>query len=229
MRFTNKFFAVSVKRRNGSKGELVMSTRKNQRTTFKSILRMTYFAILLALTLVLHFAVGSINIGATTISVVLIPISLCAMLLGPVAGAALGFIYGAIVYVQLGVMGMDLFTSILFQNAPLMTGIICIVKTTLAGFFCGLVYKMLKDKNSVAAVFVSAAVTPIVNTGIFILLSLTLSDVLMANFVAEGSTVIMFLVVGCAGWNFIWEFIANMIISPALQRVLAVVSKRIIN
>ena len=224
-RFTNTlFFVVSVKRRNGSKGELVMTTRKNH----SSIVKMTYFAITLALVLVLHFAIGSITIGATNINVVLIPISLGAMLLGPSAGAALGFIYGAIVLIQGGVMALDPFTSILFQNAPFMTSLICLVKTTLAGFLSGLAYKLLKEKNHVVATFVAAAITPIVNTGVFILLCLTISDVLLANFVEAGSTVIMFLVVGCAGWNFIWEFIVNMIFAPAMNTVAVVVSKRLL-
>ncbi len=199
-------------------------TRKNR----SSIVNMTYFAITLALMLVLHFAIGSINVGATTISVVLIPISLGAMLLGPVQGAALGFIYGAIVLVQFGVMALDPFTSILFQNAPFMTSLICLSKTTLAGFLSGLFYKLLKGKNQVLATFVAAATTPIVNTGVFILLCLTISDVLLANFVEAGSTVIMFLVVGCAGWNFIWEFIVNMIFAPAMNTVAVVVSKRLL-
>ncbi len=201
-----------------------MATRKNHSSTVK----MTYFAITLALMLVLHFAIGSIPIGTTKISVVLIPISLGAMLLGPAAGAALGLIYGAIVLVQFGVMALDPFTSILFQNEPFMTSVICLVKTTLAGFLSGLAYKLLKGKNQIVATFVAAAITPIVNTGVFILLCLTISDVLLANFVEEGSTVIMFLVVGVAGWNFIWEFIVNMIFAPAMNTVAAVVSKKLL-
>ena len=192
---------------------------------------MTYFAILLALTLVIHFMLGTITIGATNINVVLIPISLCAMVLGPIQGAALGCIYGLIIVIQGGVMSMDPFTSILFQNAPFVTFLICVSKTTLAGFICGAVYKALKSKNSVAAIFVAAAITPIVNTGVFILLCLTISDVFANNaaalgFDSVGSTLIIYLIVICAGWNFVWEFIANLILSPVLGRVITAVSKK---
>lgn len=200
-----------------------MTTRKNH----SSIVKMTYFAISLALMLVLHFAIGSIPVGTTKISVVLIPISIGAMLLGPAAGAALGLIYGAIVLIQFGVMALDPFTAILFQNEPFMTSVICLVKTTLAGFLSGLAYKLLKEKNQIVATFVAAAITPIVNTGVFILLCLTIPDVFLANFVEAGSTVIMFLVVGVAGWNFIWEFVVNMIFAPAMNTVAVVVSKRL--
>ena len=200
-----------------------MTTRKNH----SSIVKMTYFAISLALMLVLHFAIGSIPVGTTKISVVLIPISIGAMLLGPAAGAALGLIYGAIVLIQFGVMALDPFTAILFQNEPFMTSVICLVKTTLAGFLSGLAYKLLKEKNQIVATFVAAAITPIVNTGVFILLCLTIPDVFLANFVEAGSTVIMFLVVGVAGWNFIWEFVVNMIFAPAMNTIAVVVSKRL--
>jgi uncharacterized membrane protein len=192
---------------------------------------MTYFAILLALTLVVHFMIGSITIAGTNINVVLIPISLCAMVLGPVHGAALGFIYGAIVLIQGGVMSMDPFTSILFQNAPFMTALICVSKTTAAGFLCGTVYRLLEKKNRVAAVLVGAAITPITNTGIFIVLCLLISKVFTENaanlgFDAAGTSLIFYLVVICAGWNFVWEFVANMILSPVLTRVINVISKR---
>ena len=67
---------------------------------------------------------------------------------------------------------------------------------------------------------------PIINTGLFILGALFMSDTLSANFVAEGSTVIYFLVIGCAGWNFVGEFLANMVAAPAMQTIYDVVKNK---
>ena len=51
----------------------------------------------------------------------------------------------------------------------------------------------------------------------------TLAD----NFVADGSSVLYFLIIGCAGINFIAEFALNLILAPALYRVLSVVQQNV--
>lgn len=203
-----------------------MTTSKKHFSTVK----MAQLAILTAIVLVLQLAGIGIKLPflATPVSLVLIPIALGAMLLGPAAGTWLGFVFGMVVFITCGVMGMDpLFTGVLFANNPVMTALICIVKSTAAGFLAGLAFKFLKNVNSILAVFVSAAIVPVVNTGLFILGCLMISDTIATNFVGEGSTVIYFLIVGCAGINFIFEFLVNLLFSPAIHRIIVVVSKRL--
>ena len=65
----------------------------------------------------------------------------------------------------------------------------------------------------------AAAAAPVINTGLFIIGALFLSDTLRANFVAEGTSVLYFLIIGCAGVNFIVEFLVNLLVAPALYRV----------
>ena len=55
-----------------------------------------------------------------------------------------------------------------------------------------------------------------------------MSDTLNANFVADGTTVMYFLVIGCAGINFIIEFIVNAVASPAIYTVERVVERAIV-
>ena len=203
-----------------------MTTSKKHFSTVK----MAQLASLTAIVLVLQLAGIGIKLPflATPVSLVLIPIALGAMLLGPAAGAWLGFVFGMVVFITCGVMGMDpLFTGVLFANNPVMTAIICIVKSTAAGFIAGLLFRFLNKVNSILAVFVSAAIVPVINTGLFILGCLMISDTIAANFVGEGSTVIYFLVVVCAGFNFIFEFLVNLLFSPAIHRIIEVVSKRL--
>jgi LytS/YehU family sensor histidine kinase len=215
-----------VKRRNGSKGELVMKTRKKH----SSIVKMTYLAILTALIMVLHFTGIGIKLPflGTPISLTLIPIALGGMLLGPSCGFFLGFVYGLVVYISYGVMGMDpMFTAILFANNPIMTFLICVIKTSVAGFLAGLLYNKLKSKNSILAAFIAAGITPVANTGLFILGCFLIYDTIAANFVAAGESVIFFIVIILPGINFIFEFIVNMIFSPAIHRIVEIVSKRL--
>lgn len=190
------------------------------------ILHLVQMAILVALIIVLQSFGANIRIGPTSVSLVLIPIALGGMLVGPGGGALLGLIFG-IMTLMAGVTGQDFFTQVLFQDHPLLTALICLGKGTAAGFGAGLIYKLVSKRNSIVAGFLAAASAPILNTGLFILGALTVSDTLASNFVAEGSTVIYFLVIGCAGINFILEFLVNLLVSPGLNMVVNVVTKKI--
>lgn len=198
--------------------------RASRRSTLT--LRMAELAILTAIVAALQLTGAAIRFGATSVSLVLIPIVLGAIIVGPTAGAWLGFEFGLIVYLM-GVSGMDLFTFLLFTDHPVATAAICLGKGTLAGWCAGLLYRALGKKWPVAAVFAASALAPVVNTGLFILGALLVQDTLKANFVAEGSTVLYFLIIGCAGLNFIFEFVLDLVVSPALCRIVNAVKKQL--
>lgn len=192
-----------------------------------AILRMVELAILTAVVLVLQLTGTAIKLTAlgTSISLVLIPIVLGAVLLGPAAGAWLGGVFGCITYLM-GVFGMDGFTFILFTEHPLLTAFVCFGKGIAAGFCAGWAYRLLCRKNNTVAMFTAAAVAPVVNTGLFILGALLMSETLSANFVADGSTVLYFLVIVCAGVNFLLELALNLIVTPSISAVVQAVKKR---
>lgn len=196
------------------------------KTTKQNTLKMVELAVLMALVAVLQITGTGIMLGGTPVSLVLIPIALGAMLLGPWAGALLGLEFGVIVFLA-GLFGADGFTFILIQDHPIYTAILCLGKGALAGLAAGIVYRLLEKKNVYAAVFAAAAATPIVNTAIFILGALGMQQTLVSNFLAEGQTVIYFLVVVCAGINFIFEFCLNLLVAPALARVVDAVQRRL--
>ena len=205
-----------------------LSRRRKQK---QQVLYLVQLALLTALILVLQFTGVAIRLpipGATNISLVLIPIALGAMLMGPAAGAFLGFVFGLVVYISGGVMHMDFFTGFLFDNNPVVTAGICLIKSTLAGFLGGIVYRLLSKKSSLLAVFVSAAIVPLVNTGVFCLGCLVILDTIKGVMSAAGigGTAVHFIFIGCAGLNFIFELAVNMIFSPALERIIRFVTKK---
>ena len=195
----------------------------------QKIVKMTELAILTAIVFVLQ----ALGIGlklpflATPVSLVLIPIVLGATVIGPKSGAWLGFVFGLEVFIMCGVMALDPFTFILTNEHPFITFMLCITKSTLAGFLSGIAYKMLKNVNAWVAIFVAAIVAPIVNTGVFILGCLLMYNTLESNFVAEGSTVFYFLIIGCAGLNFIIELLINIVFTPALNKLTSVLNKHL--
>ncbi len=191
--------------------------RKRKNTT----LYMVQLAVLTALVFVLQLFIR-LPMPGTAVNLVLIPIALGAMILGPAAGAWLGFVCGAIIYIYYGVMGTDSFTGFLFNANPIVTAGICLIKSTLAGFLGGWVYRLLKGKKPLLGVFLTAAVLPIVNTGIFCLGCMIIMGTIDAYIMekALGTSALYFIFIGCAGINFIFEFIVNMVFSPALHRII---------
>ncbi len=189
------------------------------------IKKLALTGILTALVLAFQYLGSFIHIGPTSVSLVLIPIAVGAIILGAKAGAFLGFVFGAMT-LWAGVSGTDYFTSVLFSAQPFATAVICIGKATLAGLFAGLVYKAVSGKSKLAAAILASVTAPVVNTGLFILGGLFLvNETLSANFV-DGTTLIYFLVIGCAGLNFIAEFFVNLIVSPAINTIVNAVSKK---
>lgn len=211
------------------KKEAYMRANKNR----QMIVKMTYLAVLTAIIVVLQLVGIGIKLPflSTPVSLVLVPIVLGACLLGPIAGAFLGFVFGLIVTVTCCFMGMDpLFTGILFQAHPIITVLLCLSKSTLAGLASGLVYKAFENKSNtlrLVGTFLAAAVAPIVNTGIFIIGCYFMKDTFESNFVAEGTSMVYVLFIVIAGLNFVFEFLINMVFAPALKTIIQIVEKKV--
>lgn len=196
----------------------------------KNISRMVQLAILLAVVVVLQCFLGSIRVGATSFSVVLVPIVVGAIIMGPAAGAFLGFAFGLVVLIY-GITGQDAFTNLLFQAHPVFTSIICLGKGAAAGWGAGMLYKLLEKISPFLASVAAAASAPVLNTGLFILGGLTLvRGTLEANLAAfDADSVVVFLVIGCAGVNFLVEFLVNLVLSPAIYRIVTVVKHKFVH
>ncbi|MGN0819492.1 MAG: ECF transporter S component [Christensenellaceae bacterium] len=183
----------------------------------------TYVAILgvlTALVCILQLAVGMVHVGVTSFSLSLIPIVLGACILGPVAGGILGSIFGLITLIC-GINGMDAFTNLLFNTSPVGTTLICMLKGALCGIIPGIVYKALVRKNQKLSAVLACACSPVVNTGIFVVgMLLLMSPFSKALGVSAGGNYVYFVVIGCAGINFLVEFIVNMALSSAVVTVI---------
>lgn len=191
------------------------------------ILKMVQMALLCALIIVLQQIVIPLP-GGLTLSLVLIPIVVGAVLLGPSAGAALGAVFGAVVtFLVITGRAGELSTMMWIAN-PVMTVIVCMLKGTAAGLVSGLIAKALTQKKYLGIVLAAAA-APIVNTGIFLLGMFTAFRGVMQEFADKigmgGTTMIYFAVFVLVGVNFLVEFAANLICSPAIVRVVDAVKK----
>ncbi|MBQ2701393.1 MAG: ECF transporter S component [Clostridia bacterium] len=190
---------------------------------FFSAKNVTSLAILLALVIVLQAFGGSFSIGAVSLNFTLIPIVLGAMLLGPLAGALLGFACGVVVWIQV-IMGLVPFYVLIWTETPVVATLTCIVKTTVAGYVAGVLFRWLEGKNRYLAVFVAAAVVPVINTGLFVVGCLFMWDVILS--IAGGTNVFTFILVSLVTFNFFAELAVNLLVAPALHTVYRVVEKQ---
>ena len=203
--------------------------RRNKKT-----LRTVQLALLIALVVALQVVSALIPPigGMVSITLTLIPVVVGGILLGKTAGAILGFSFGAIVLINC-IAALDPGGNILWNANPLFTALICFIKGTAAGFVPAWLYELVKGKaekvsegRNFAATVVAALGAPIINTGLFVLgMFLLFKDVLYAW--AGGTNVVIYILIGLAGINFIVEFLINTILSPAIVRITTVVGKRL--
>ena len=208
-----------------------MKRRSNQK-----ILVMVEMAMLVALVVVLQIFGGMIKIPFLpfSFSLVLVPIVIGSIVLGYVHGTVLGVIFGLVVVVQCA-LGLDAGGFILWGINPFFTALICIVKGAAAGFVPGVIYHAIMGKKDLseqsnAKILISSVIAaisaPIMNTGLFVVgLSLFFNSTLVEW--AGGTNVMLYIVTGLVGINFIIELIINVIVSPALSTIIKVTNKQI--
>ena len=194
---------------------------------------MVEMAMLIALVVVLQMVSAMIPPigGLVSITLTLIPVVIGAILFGKKGGAVLGFAFGLIVLINC-ITGMDPGGNILWATNPVFTALICFVKGIAAGFVPAVLYEAVKGKGETVSVgrkyvasFVAALSAPVVNTGLFVCgMFVFFSDTLTAW--ADGSNVVTYVIVGLAGFNFLVEFLINIILSPAIIRIVDVVKKK---
>ena len=158
-----------------------------------------------------------------SITLALIPIVIGAAIYGKGAGAYLGAVFSAVV-VLMCIFGVDLGGAMVWNANPFMCIVVCMLKGTAAGFCSGVVYRAISKKNSIVAAALAGIVSPIVNTGIFILgLLLFFRPVLEVW--AGGTDIVYYALISLAGINFIIELGVNLIVNPVIVRVVDVVQK----
>ncbi|MGN0822883.1 MAG: ECF transporter S component [Candidatus Gallimonas sp.] len=198
-----------------------------EKKSFFSSRNIAYLAVLLALVVVLQLFASAIPMFGVTLNFSLIPIALAGILFGAWGGGLLGFVSGLIVFLTAAVMGREPSTAFLFQANPAVLTVICIGKTTLAGIGAGLLYRLIAKKNSLVAAYVSAAVVPVINTGIYMLGIVIMKSDVAAFLGTEATAGVVFATVFGLIWlQFLLEIAINLIFAPAIHRIVLIVEKK---
>ena len=183
--------------------------------------KLALMALLTAIVAVLSYFGGFIKIGGlASISLTLIPVVLGSALCVPMWVAWLGAVAVLIFFATPD-------AAFWFGMSIPGTVVTVMVKGALSGLCAGLVYNLLKKFNRYVAVIVAAIVCPVVNTGIFIVGCLTFfMDFIKSGAAGEGMSLGGYLIIAFVGLNFVFELLANIIISPAILRILKIREKK---
>ncbi len=188
----------------------------------KNTKKIVSVALFNAIVVVLQLLGSFIRFGPFSISLVLIPIVVGTALYGIGAGAWLGLVFGVTVLAS-GDAG-----AFLAVNVP-GTIITVLAKGAAAGLLSGAIYKLVEKKNKTAATICAAIAAPIANTGVFLLGCLiffmpTINGWAAAVGMESAGT---YMITTLVGFNFVFELLVNVILSPIIVRLIGLGKKEI--
>ena len=192
--------------------------------TNSKTLRLSRLALFAALILLLNYTpLGYIHLFALEITLIVIPVTVGAMLLGPADGAVLGGIFGLTSFATC--FGSSQFGAMLLSINPIATFITCVVARVLAGFLTGVVFQALHrfERTRGLSYAIGGLLGPVFNTLFFmgsILLFFWNTDYIQAMAAGMGTANPLVFVALFVGINAVFETAVSFLVSAALCRVL---------
>lgn len=185
-------------------------------SSHEKILKLTQVAFLSALIVLLQVMTYFIKLGPFNMSFVLVPVVIGGFMLGTKYGAILGGVFGLVVTV-VSAIGLDAGGAIVFAANPFLCAITCIGKGILAGFVPAVIYKAFsaKTNNKIIVMIISAVLAPVCNTFTFCFAMFFFFNDTLQSW-AGGTNVMLYMLTGLVGINFIFELILNVILCPVI-------------
>ena len=188
-------------------------------------------ALLVAIQIVMRLlGLGAVPVGPLNMSFLTLPIAIGAMLLGPIAGAVLGAVFGILSLTD-AISGRSAMTAFFFQESPVGTVILCVVMRILMGVCCALIFmavsKLDKDEKT-WSYFVGAISAPLLNTLFFmgfIVLFFYNTSFVQNLVAAKGAGNPLHFVVLLVGVQGLVEAVSVCILGGILTKVLSKVVK----
>ncbi len=190
------------------------------KNTSSNVVRLATMALLAAAIFVLQFV--TVPLGAITVSLSMVPVSIAAITMGPLYGLLGGAIWGLASIIK-ALMGSSGLTSTLFTISPVLTVVLCFVPRMLDGFILGFIYRgMRKFANVLVSGTVTGFFSAFLNTVFFMstIVFLFGNTEYVQNMMA-GRNVIIFICSIIAG-NAVFEMlVASVVTGPVAQALKA--------
>lgn len=178
------------------------------------IKKLVLTAFLTSLVILLQMLGQFFRVGVFSISLVLLPIVIGAILGGVKVSTWLGFVFSVVVLFN------D--SSAFFAINAVGTVVVVLLKGILAGLISGLIFKLFKRFNLYLAVILTALICPIINTGIFVLgcYIFFFSAISEWGIKAGSATTFEYVLLVLVGFNFLIEIGVNIFLSPIIIRII---------
>ena len=173
--------------------------------------------------LMAYTPLGYLNIGPLAVTFNVIPVAICAVVLGPTGGAVAGAVFGLTSFLQaMGIGGTSALGAALFQINPFLSAVQCFVPRILDGLLIGFIYRGMRKKTNVNA---SCAVTGFFSAFLNTLFFMTALVVMFGNTeVIQNLMGGRNVIIGCCmmvGVNAISEMVSSTIITAAVGTALS--------
>lgn len=202
-------------------GRRLLMERTGRKLKKKGTLYLVQMALLIAIILLMAFTpIGYIRMPGLEITLIVVPVAVGAVLMGPRGGAVLGGVFGITSFIQC--FGMSAFGAALLSINPFLTFLVCVPTRILAGWLAGLVFWALQKGKRTRGIsyYVANLTCPICNTLFFMtVLCLGFFQTDYIQGLAGGVNVFAF-VVGFVGINGLIEAAACFVVGSVVSRVL---------
>ncbi|MST82809.1 ECF transporter S component [Bilifractor porci] len=180
--------------------------------------KLAVLAVLTAIVIILQAAVV-IPLGPFTVTLTMLPIIIGAIMYGPLGGAVLGTVFGAVVSIQVLTGAAGAFSTAMLEYQPAATILICLLKGIAAGLAAGAFFCLFRKVSFYFGVVMAAVIAPVVNTGIFSVGCLTIFRSLIQDALGTGSNLLLVFLTTFIGLNFLVEFGINVALTPVVMRI----------
>lgn len=185
------------------------------------IVSLTTLGVLAALIVVMTFTpLGYLKVGALSITFLMIPVVIGAIIVGPVGGAVLGGVFGLTSFIQC--FGMDAFGTALADINVFYCAIMCFVSRILAGFLAGVVFRLVDkiDKSRVVSFGAASLTGALLNTVFFVFFLIVLFG--RTEFVKSFGDSVIAIIAALVSVNSIIESVVCLFVGAAISKALAV-------
>ena len=125
--------------------------------------KLTVTSLLAALVVIVSFL--PLKTLGLEISFAMVPVAVGAIVLGPLTGAILGGVFGAVSFLQC--FGYSAFGALVLSESFIGAFLMCFPTRVLAGFLTGVIYKAIAKSGDKVALILSSIISPLLNTVFF--------------------------------------------------------------
>ena len=204
--------------------EGTITRRKNMKSNKFTTSQLTILGLMSGILFLMAYTpLGYLNIGPLAVTFNVIPVAICAVVLGPTGGAVAGAVFGLTSFLQaMGIGGTSALGAALFQINPFLSAVQCFVPRILDGLLIGFIYRGMRKKTNVYA---SCAVTGFFSAFLNTLFFMTALVVMFGNTeVIQNLMGGRNVIIGCCmmvGVNAISEMVSSTIITAAVGTALS--------